>query len=126
MQRLGDQLLGRRRAVAVGGVDDLHAGVDGVAQHPDGAAAIGRIAPDPAAGDAHRPEAQPVHLDVPEQDGLCWHEAQPTLLPWPDCSSPCGRRPEIIERIGALPRHKQPACGGWPGVELARHTALLR
>ena len=35
--------------------------------------------PRSAPSDAHRPEAESADLDVPEQDGLCWHDAQPTF-----------------------------------------------
>ena len=46
VQRLGDELLGDVRAVAVGGVDEVDAELDGAAQHGDRGVVVGRRAPD--------------------------------------------------------------------------------
>ena len=64
VQRLGDELLAHPRPVAVGGVDEVDAQLDGAAQHAPGLAAIGRVADDARAGDAHRAEAEAVHGEV--------------------------------------------------------------
>ena len=53
VQRLADEVLGDERAVAVGGVDEVDAEVDGAAQHAAGLVRVGGVAPDPGAGDAH-------------------------------------------------------------------------
>ena len=64
MQRLGDQLLADVRPVAVGGVDQVDAELDGPPQDGDRGVVIGRRAPDALAGDAHGAEAEAMDLEV--------------------------------------------------------------
>jgi hypothetical protein len=59
VQRLADELLGDERAVAVGGVDQVHAQLDGPAQDRQGRVAVPGLAPHPLAGDAHGAEPEP-------------------------------------------------------------------
>ena len=64
VQRLGDELLAHRRPVGVGGVDEVDAQLDGAPQHGLRHLAVGRVAPDAGAGDAHRAEAEAAHGEV--------------------------------------------------------------
>ena len=76
VQRLGDQLLADLGPVGVGGVDQVDAELDDPAQHALGPVAVGRLAPDPVAGDPHRAEAEAVDLEVAadlESVGGCCH-----------------------------------------------------
>ena len=70
VERLGDQLLAHLGPVGVGGVDEVDAELDGAAQDRLRALAVGRRPPDALAGDPHRAEPEPAHLEVAaERDG---------------------------------------------------------
>ncbi len=70
-QRLGDQVLGHLGAVRVGGVDQVDAALDEVAEQRAGGGRIGRFAPDAGAGDPHRAEAEAPDLEVAaEEEGV--------------------------------------------------------
>ena len=74
MQRFADQLLGDIRPIGIGGVDEVHAELGQALQRADRFGPVGRLAPNSAAGDAHRAEAEAVDLDIaadPEGTGFC-------------------------------------------------------
>jgi hypothetical protein len=63
--------IGDERAVGVRGVDEGHAPLDGVPEHPDGLVMVPGRPPDPWPGELHRPEAQPPdRRGSPEVEGL--------------------------------------------------------
>jgi hypothetical protein len=64
MEGLGDQALADLRAVRVGRVDQVHPQLDDAAQQPLGLVGVVRRSPDAVAGDPHRAEAQPAHLEI--------------------------------------------------------------
>jgi hypothetical protein len=68
-ERLGDDALGNLRAVAVGGVQEVDAELDGPDEQSLRSGAVGRIAPDFAAGHAHRPESHAVDREIAEAHG---------------------------------------------------------
>ena len=71
MQCLGDQLLADHGAVAVRGVDEVHAALDGGPEDSQCALVVLRRAPDAVAGDLHGAVAEPVHLEVAaESEGV--------------------------------------------------------
>src|ERR1700730_6172472 len=59
VQGLGDQALADLGPVGVGGVDEVDVERHGPAQCLLGPVPVGRITPDPRAGDPHRAESQP-------------------------------------------------------------------
>jgi hypothetical protein len=67
MERLGDQALAHLGPVRVRRVDEVDSQVDGASKDPLRGLGVGRIAPDPGAGDSHRPEAHPADLEVAAQ-----------------------------------------------------------
>ena len=64
VQRRLDQLLGHERSVAVRGVDEVHAKLDGAAQHPHGLGRVLRVAPDARSCQLHRAVTEPVDGEV--------------------------------------------------------------
>ena len=64
VQRLADQVLRHVGPVAVGGVDEVHAEVDGATQDRDRVVDVIGHPPDALTGDAHRPEAEAGHRQV--------------------------------------------------------------
>ena len=65
-----DQLLADVGTVEVGGVDQVDAQLDGSPEHPDALVPVGRLPPDPRAGESHRAEPEPVHHQLaPEGEG---------------------------------------------------------
>ena len=68
VQRFADELLGHVRAVGVGGVDEVHAELDGTTQHPDALVVVLGWAPDPGPGDPHGSEGHPVDGQVAEHE----------------------------------------------------------
>src|SRR4051794_6456799 len=64
MQRLADEVLGDVRAVGVGGVDEVDAELGQPLEDRDRLVVVGRIAPYPLAGDAHRAVSQTGDLEV--------------------------------------------------------------
>ncbi len=69
VQRLTDQGVGDVGAVVLGGVDVVHAEVDGAAQDPDGLVVVAGRAHDAAARQLHRAVADAPHLAVAEGIG---------------------------------------------------------
>jgi len=64
MQRFGDQPLAHRRAIGVGGVDEIHAQRQRAPQEFARLGRITRLAPDALARNAHRTEAEAHYLQV--------------------------------------------------------------
>src|SRR4051812_6275679 len=64
IQNLVDEFFADMRAVRVGGVDEVHAQLDGAAKHRLGLIRIGWRPPDTGPGDAHGPESEPVDGEV--------------------------------------------------------------
>ena len=87
VQRLGDQFLAHRRSVGVCRVDEVDPQLDHPPQRRDSLPPAGWLAPDPAAGNAHRAEPQAVDgqvtadIDGPRRCGgwLCAHSEPPLL-----------------------------------------------
>jgi hypothetical protein len=67
MERLVDQLLGDRRSVGVGGVDEVHALLDRAPEHADRLVGVGGRTPHPFAGELHRPVPEAVDPQVAAQ-----------------------------------------------------------
>ena len=63
-ERFADEVLADVRAVAVGGVDEVDAQLDGAAQDGAGGVEVRGRTPDAGAGDAHGTEAEAVDLEV--------------------------------------------------------------
>src|SRR5436190_24248227 len=70
MQRLGDEFLVYVRAVTVGGVEEIHAQLERLAQHGVRGGAVPGRSPDIRAADAHRAEAQAIYGQVGNVNGL--------------------------------------------------------
>ena len=62
MQRLANDQFGNVGSVGIGGVDKIDAELGQALQHPQRFGAIGRLAPDSAARDAHGAEAEAMHF----------------------------------------------------------------
>ena len=75
VERLVDQLVGDVRAVELGGVDVVDAGVDGPAQHRERLGAIGRRSEHAGAGELHGAEPHPVHRAPAKHDGVVGHRS---------------------------------------------------
>jgi hypothetical protein len=69
VQRLLDDLLGHEGAVGVGGVDEVHAKLDGTAQHAHRLGRVLRVTPDARACQLHRPVAETVDREIPADRG---------------------------------------------------------
>ncbi|MDT5245516.1 MAG: hypothetical protein QOD36_2892, partial [Mycobacterium sp.] len=70
MKRLGDEVLGNVGTVGDGGVDEVHAELDGATQHANAFVTVSGRAPYTVAGDAHGTEPQAVDREV-AADGEC-------------------------------------------------------
>ena len=64
VKRLGDQALGNLRAVGVGGVDEVHAQLDGAAEDAVGFGGVGGLAPGAISHQAHGAVAETVNRQV--------------------------------------------------------------
>ena len=69
MQRFADDLVGDVRAVEVAGVDMIHAGCDGLAQHGQCRVAIAGRAEHAGPRELHGAVAEPLHGAVAEGEG---------------------------------------------------------
>jgi hypothetical protein len=67
VQRLADELVHRARPVVLRGVDVIHSGRDGRAQHPQRLLAIPPRPEDPVPGELHRPVPGPAHAPGAER-----------------------------------------------------------
>ena len=99
VEGLGDQLLADDRAVAVGGVDEVHATLHGGPEDGQRSLVVLRRAPDAVAGDLHGAVAEAVHLEVAAQaegvgtmdGGRRGHTRPNRADPWPVPTSRCER-----------------------------------
>ncbi len=66
VERLVDEILADLGPVRVGGVDQVDTEVDRTSEDADAVVAVGRLAPDPGAGELHGAEAEAVHGVAPE------------------------------------------------------------
>ena len=64
MERLGDEQFAYVRTVSVGGIDEIHAELDGPAQNFPRVLSIGRPTPYPLARQAHRAKAKPINRKI--------------------------------------------------------------